>query len=93
MAASFSMELAALMARYCDGDPAALRTLYAQLGPRVRGYLAELTRDQPRADDLLQRTFLMLHRARSAYIRGADPIPWIYAIAHRMFLDEVQPAA
>lgn len=82
--------LADLMGRYVDGDAGAFRELYARTSPRLRGYLRRLTRDGARADDLLQMTFLKVHRARTAYIRGADPIPWICAIAHRTFLDEVR---
>jgi len=42
------------------------------------------------AEDLVQQTFLKVHRARSAYVRGADPVPWMFAIAHRTFLDEAR---
>lgn len=79
-----------LMARYCDGDPAAFRALYALVAPRIHGYLLRMARQRAVADDLLQQTFLKVHRARAAYVRGADPVPWIYSIAHRTFLDEVR---
>ena len=85
-----SAELGQLMAQYCDGDAAAFRALYAQVAPRLHGYLLRMARDRPLADDLLQLTFLKVHRARAAYIRGADPLPWLYAIAHRTFLDEAR---
>lgn len=83
-------ELIELMARYCTGDAAAFRELYAQVSPRLLGYLLHMTRDRSMAEDLLQLTFLKVHRARAAYVHGADPMPWIYAIAHRTFLDEVR---
>jgi len=79
-----------LMARYCDGDANAFRELYALVAPRLHGYLLKMARQRALADDLLQLTFLKVHRARAAYIRGADPTPWIYAIAHRTFLDETR---
>ena len=79
-----------LMARYCDGDAGAFRELYAALAPRLLGYLLKMTHQRALADDLLQQTFLKVHRARAAYVRGADPVPWIYAIAHRTFLDETR---
>lgn len=78
------------MARYCDGDAAAFRELYALVAPRIHGYLLRMARQRALADDLLQHTFLKVHRARAAYVRGADPIPWIYSIAHRTFLDEAR---
>ncbi len=79
-----------LMARYCDGDASAFRELYALVSPRLHGYLVRMARQKSLADDLLQQTFMKVHRARAAYIRGADPVPWIYSIAHRTFLDETR---
>src|SRR5687768_1038616 len=79
-----------LMARYCDGDTSAFRELYAQVAPRLLGYLLKMARSRALADDLLQQTFLKVHRARAAYVRGADPLPWIYSIAHRTFIDETR---
>ncbi len=78
------------MARYQDGDAAAFRELYALVAPRLLGYLMKMARSKAVADDLLQQTFLKVHRARGAYVRGADPLPWIYSIAHRTFLDEAR---
>src|SRR5262245_9172870 len=83
-------EATQLMERYVDGDAGAFRELYQLLAPRLYGYLVRMARDRAVADDLLQQTFLKVHRARSAYVRGADPVPWIYAIAHRTFLDEAR---
>jgi RNA polymerase sigma-70 factor (ECF subfamily) len=79
-----------LMQRYCDGDAGAFRELYALVAPRLLGYLVKMTRERALADDLLQQTFLKVHRARAAYVRGADPLPWIYSIAHRTFIDETR---
>lgn len=84
------MELETLMARYGDGDATAFRELYARVAPKLLGFLRKLTREAALADDLLQMTFLKLHRARASYIRGAAPLPWIYAIAHRTFIDDVR---
>jgi len=79
-----------LMQRYQDGDASAFRELYALVAPRLLGYLLGMARSRALADDLLQQTFLKVHRARAAYVRGADPVPWIYSIAHRTFLDEAR---
>src|SRR5689334_10257587 len=79
-----------LMARYCDGDAGAFRELYALLAPRLLGYLVKMARHRAVAEDLLQQTFMKVHRARGAYVRGADPVPWIYSIAHRTFIDEAR---
>jgi RNA polymerase sigma-70 factor, ECF subfamily len=79
-----------LMQRYQAGDADAFRELYRLVAPRLLGYLSRLTRSRAVADDLLQQTFLKIHRARGAYVAGADPMPWFYAIAHRTFLDEAR---
>ena len=79
-----------LMARYCDGDASAFRELYALVAPRLLGYLTKMARDRGVAEDLVQQTFLKVHRARAAYVRGADPVPWIFAIGHRTFIDHAR---
>lgn len=81
-----------LMERYQAGDQRAFRALYGLAAPRLRNYLIRLTNNVTLGDDLLQQTFLKIHRARAAYVRGADPMPWFYAIAHRTFLDEARRA-
>jgi RNA polymerase sigma-70 factor (ECF subfamily) len=83
-------DLAVLMARYCDGDASAFRQLYGLVAPRVFGYLVKMARERVIATDLLQITFMKLHLARGAYIRGADPAPWIFSIAHRSFVDHLR---
>jgi len=85
-----SAEMAALMERYCAGDASAFQAIYAALAPRILGYLIGLARERATAEDLLQLTFMKLHQARSAYVRGANPVPWVYTIAHRTCLDEIR---
>jgi RNA polymerase sigma-70 factor (ECF subfamily) len=81
---------AALMARYCDGDAAAFEALYAAVAPRLFSYLLSLIGERATAEDLLQITFIKLHESRAVYVRGADPLPWLYTIAHRTCLDELR---
>jgi RNA polymerase sigma-70 factor (ECF subfamily) len=85
-----AIEAAQAMARYCAGDAAAFQALYALLAPRLLGYLFGILRDRAAAEDTLQLTFLKLHEARAAYVAGANPIPWLYTIAHRTALDELR---
>jgi RNA polymerase sigma-70 factor, ECF subfamily len=80
-----------LMARYCDGDATAFSELYERVAPRLLGYLVGLLGgERATAEDLLQLTMLKLHEARAVYVRGADPLPWLYTIAHRTCLDELR---
>ncbi len=83
-------EATEVMTRYCAGEPAAFHRLYALLAPRILAYLWGLIGEKATAEDLLQQTFLKVHEARAAYVRGANPIPWIYTIAHRTCLDEIR---
>jgi RNA polymerase sigma-70 factor (ECF subfamily) len=85
-----SRQAAALMARYCDGDASASRALYELTSPQVYAYLRCLVRPPVAAEEVLQLTFIKLHRARRFYVRGADPLPWLHTIAHRTFLDELR---
>ncbi len=83
-------EAAEVMARYCRGDAAGFHHLYQRLAPRLLAYLVGLVRDKAAAEDILQLTFLKIHEARATYIIGANPIPWIYTVAHRTCLDELR---
>jgi RNA polymerase sigma-70 factor (ECF subfamily) len=79
-------ELRALMVRYQDGDAAAFDALYAALATPLGRYLASLARDAQWADDLLQETFLQLHRARRTYNPARPVRPWVFAVARHVFL-------
>jgi RNA polymerase sigma-70 factor, ECF subfamily len=83
-------EAAEVMARYCRGDTAAFHRLYALLAARILAYLTGLLGDKAAAEDALQLTFLKVHEARSTYVMDANPVPWIYTIAHRTALDEIR---
>ena len=74
------------MRAYQSGDASAFDRLYAGLGPVLRRYLHSVARDATRVDDLVQETFLQLHRARRTYDPGRPVIPWVLAIARHVFL-------
>ncbi len=76
------------MQDYVGGDASAFDQIYRRVSRPLYSYLLRLTRDRPRAEDLLQITFVKVHRARSSYIPGAPLVPWMLAIARRAFLDE-----
>jgi RNA polymerase sigma-70 factor (ECF subfamily) len=79
-------QLSALMARYQGGDAAAFDALYDALAPALRRYLLALARDPHRADDLVQDTFLQIHRSRRTHIPGRPVRPWAFAIARHAWL-------
>jgi RNA polymerase sigma-70 factor (ECF subfamily) len=79
-------ELCAHMQAYLDGDIEAFDALYAAFAGRLRGYLLSQCRDATLADDLLQETFMQIHRSRRTYQPGRPVTPWIYAIARHVYL-------
>lgn len=76
-----------LMARYCDGDAAAFRALYDDVVPQLLAYVSGLASNHALATELVQATFLKLHHARAAYIRGTDPVPWIFWLARQVVVE------
>jgi RNA polymerase sigma-70 factor (ECF subfamily) len=79
-------ELCAHMQAYLDGEIEAFDALYAAFAGRLRGYLLSQCRDAALADDLLQETFMQIHRSRRTYQPGRPVTPWIYAIARHVYL-------
>ena len=75
-----------MMRRYLEGRIEAFDGLYDALASRLRGYLLSLCRDASLADDLLQETFLQVHRSRRTYEPGRPVTPWIFAIARHVYL-------
>jgi RNA polymerase sigma-70 factor (ECF subfamily) len=74
------------MEAYLDGRLEAFDGLYASLAPRIRSYLLGQCRDPALADDLMQETFMQLHRSRRTYEPGRPVTPWVFAIARHMYL-------
>lgn len=83
-------ELCELMTAYQRGDAAAFEELYRALRPRLAGYLSLLARSRHRVDDLLQETFLQLHRSRRTYLPGRPVVPWAFAIARHVYLADLR---
>jgi RNA polymerase sigma-70 factor (ECF subfamily) len=74
-----------LMGRYCDGDARAFRAFYDLCAPGLLQHLLRQTSDRALAESLLHGAFQELHARRSAYVRGADPVPWLHEIASLLF--------
>jgi RNA polymerase sigma-70 factor (ECF subfamily) len=75
-----------LMVAYQSGALDAFRGLYALLAPPLRRYLGYLVRRQDVADDLLQETFLQLHRSRASWDPERPVAPWAFGLARNVFL-------
>jgi RNA polymerase sigma-70 factor (ECF subfamily) len=80
------------MNRYAQGEQSAFAILYDGLEQKLRAFLTRLTGAPAVADDLLQETFMRIHRARGGFDAGAAVVPWAYAIARNAWLDHVRAA-
>lgn len=81
------------MAQYQAGSVDAFDRLHDALSSDLKAYLTRLSRDATRADDLLQETFLQIHRSRAAHTPGQPLRPWVFAISKRVFLMHRRSAA
>src|SRR5579862_7872479 len=71
-----------LMARYQQADPEAPAALIGALSPAMlRFFRTQDLMSREQADDLLQETWLRIHRVRHTYRPGQPVLPWVYAIA------------
>jgi RNA polymerase sigma-70 factor (ECF subfamily) len=69
------------MAAYVAGDQAAFYELFERYSGRLLRVLARQLGSPEDAQDLLQQTFLQLHRSRHDFRAGAHVRPWLYTIA------------
>lgn len=81
------------MHRYAEGEDAAFSVVYRCVAERLHAYLLRMSRSRPLADDLLQETFLRMHRARGSFEPGARLLPWSYAIARNVCIDHARHKA
>lgn len=81
-------ELETLMLRYQQADRASAELLMKALHPILMRFFLSTADGRQNADDLAQETLLRLHRARHTY-RPPDPLlPWVYAIARHVRVDQ-----
>ena len=60
-------KLRALMVSLSIGHFESFDEIYAVIAPVLRRYLYSQSRDAAKADDLVQETFLQMHRARHTF--------------------------
>jgi RNA polymerase sigma-70 factor (ECF subfamily) len=75
------------MERYQQADPDAPAALVGALSPALLRFFKSQLATREQADDLLQETWLRIHRVRHTYRPGEPVLPWIYAIARRVRVD------
>ncbi len=70
-----------LMAAYVDGDATAFGELFERLSPVLLRTMQRQLLHREEATDLVQQTFLQLHRARNDFRQGSKLRPWLFTIA------------
>jgi len=83
-------DLNAAMDRYACGDAQAFTRVHRALFPRLLAYLTRMCGSPTVADDLVQETFLRMHRARATFAAGGAVLPWAYAIARNVHIDHAR---
>jgi RNA polymerase sigma-70 factor, ECF subfamily len=81
-----------LMARYQEGDFAAATALIEGISPQLHRFFVAQFASRADADDLLQETWLRIHRVRHTYRPGEPVLPWFYAIARHVRVDHYRKA-
>jgi len=85
-------ELVARLVAYQRGEIDGFTALYAALAPELGRYFAGAA-GAAAADDLVQETFLVVHRARRTY-RAPHPVrPWVFGIARNVLRRHRRTAA
>ena len=74
------------MIDYQAGSLEAFQEIYTRLAGDIRRYLVHLADSSDTADDLLQETFLQMHRSRAAYNPKYAVKPWVFGLARNVFL-------
>jgi len=85
-------DLPSLMARYGAGDSAAATALVNQLSPQLHRFFLLQLLSRSHADDLLQETWLRIHKVRHTFRSGHPVLPWVYAIARHVRSDHYRKA-
>src|SRR5258708_18212505 len=76
-----------LMAPYPKADASAAAALVDPLSPQLYRFFASQMGSTNEGEDMLQEVWLSIHRVRHTYRPGEPVLPWVYAIAHRVRID------
>jgi RNA polymerase sigma-70 factor (ECF subfamily) len=76
-----------LMHNYQAGDSLAATALIHLISPALHRFFLSDAVSRTHADDLLQETWLRIHRVRHTYRPGEPVLPWFYAIARHVRID------
>ena len=81
------MQEGELRARFRQGDPDAVRSVYRSHGRLVYAVAYKVLGDRGLAEDATQQTFVKAWRAAQSFDESRDLGPWLAAIARRVAID------
>ena len=76
-----------LMICYQQGDFGAATSLIRRISPQLHRFFLAQSESRAHADDLLQETWLRIHKVRHTYRPSEPALPWFYAIARHVRVD------
>ncbi len=82
-----SLGLESLMSGYQQADEKAATALIERMSPLLLRYFLVQSSGRRFAEDLLQDTWMRVHKARHTYRIGEPFLPWIFSIARHARLD------
>ena len=77
-----------LMEYFQAGTEDAFKILFDRYSERLMHYLYSFLGDKKRCEDLLQETYMRVHRNRHSYVRIAKFSTWLYTIAGNLARSE-----
>jgi RNA polymerase sigma-70 factor, ECF subfamily len=81
------VSLETLLEGYQQADAHATTELIRRLSPELLRFFFAQETTRTEAEDLLQNTWLRIHKARHTYRTGAPVLPWVFAIAKHVRVD------
>src|SRR5260370_21380745 len=82
-----NLDMERLMTRYQQADSAAAAALVELMSTKLCRLLSRQMGSRTEAEDMLQEVWLRIHRMRHTYRPGEPLLPWVYAIARRVRVD------
>lgn len=79
-----------MMLAYREGDVAAFREIFSRYAPLLSRVLKRFALSEDRLADLIQQTFLQLHRARNDFDEQAELRPWLMTIAFNLAREQLR---
>lgn len=79
-----------LLTQYKEGSSEALNMLYRRHSAKILGYLKSKVKGEQLALDIMQETFLKIHRSKHLYNEKLPALPWIFTITYSVMMDSLR---